>query len=347
MVEIGMEPVQIRSGRLKRFTEVKFLPMLLLVAMVASWKFLGTRSVVTQLMMVGIITLSYVRGAVKRGETPRQMGFDTSQLASGLGWGFLLGAVLMVGTVGALVTFGWYTISWKPDASVLNMISITVFFALVAVVEEVLFRGMLMRWLERKRGTVFALTVSSVIFGAVHLTNPNGNLAGAIGITVAAGLLLGGAYLFGRSLWLPIGIHWSWNLVQGPVLGARVSGLTFSSLFQSRPTGPEVWTGASFGPEAGMMSVVFGASAGIWLVWSAHKRGNFRRRPVDPALVGLSEAAGLGVAPSGNEPHEHLVGGEAPVTRHESGLTLIGGVGEPDRLPRGEDDVPDPPTDSR
>ena len=40
-----------------------------------------------------------------------------------------------------------------------------------------------------------------------------------------ASIMLGIAYLRSGALWLPIGIHFGWNALQGPVLGISVTGM--------------------------------------------------------------------------------------------------------------------------
>ena len=59
--------------------------------------------------------------------------------------------------------------------------------------EEMLFRGVLFRWLEEFGGSWTALLLTSAFFGAAHLANPNATIIAAVGIAFEAGVLLGGA----------------------------------------------------------------------------------------------------------------------------------------------------------
>lgn len=105
-----------------------------------------------------------------------------------------------------------------------------------------------------------ALIVSSLFFGIVHIFNPGASLWSSIAIAIEAGLLLGAAYQYSGSLWLPIGIHWAWNFTQGNVFGFAVSGGdSGDSFFVSSATGPELFTGGAFGPEASILAAMLGA----------------------------------------------------------------------------------------
>ncbi|MER6002645.1 CPBP family intramembrane glutamic endopeptidase [Nonomuraea angiospora] len=55
--------------------------------------------------------------------------------------------------------------------------------ASVAVAEERLFRGVLFRIVEEHTGTVIALVVSALLFGATHLVNVNATQSGPAPLT--------------------------------------------------------------------------------------------------------------------------------------------------------------------
>ena len=96
--------------------------------------------------------------------------------------------------------------------------------------EELLFRGILFRWIEEFGGSWAALIVTSVLFGAAHLVNPNATYIAAVGIAVEAGVMLGAAYMLTRSLWFPMGIHAAWNFTQGEIFDIPVSGTPMHGL---------------------------------------------------------------------------------------------------------------------
>ena len=142
-----------------------------------------------------------------------------------------------------------------------------------AIFEEILFRGIIFRITEEKLGSVWALIISSSLFGFGHLANANSTVFSAIAITIEAGLLLGASYIYAKNLWLPIGIHFAWNFSEGGIYGAIISGNGLNkSLISSNISGPELLTGGLFGPENSLQAVVIGLSMGILFLWMANKR---------------------------------------------------------------------------
>jgi membrane protease YdiL (CAAX protease family) len=158
------------------------------------------------------------------------------------------------------------------------------------IVEETLFRGVILRQLEKLVGTWWALGATSALFGAVHMINPDATWTGAVSIMVEAGVLLGAAYLYTRRLWLAAGMHAAWNFTQAWVFSVPVSGTGQPvGILVTRRTGPEWLTGGDFGLEASMAAVLVATAAGLWMLWKAHQKGTFvkpvwQRPPSDEAV---------------------------------------------------------------
>ncbi len=149
-------------------------------------------------------------------------------------------------------------------------------FALIpGVTEEILFRGLIFRYLERAAGSWIALFLSALLFGFAHYTNPNAGLIPAIAIAIEAGIMLGAVYMLTRRLWAAIGVHAAWNFTQGWVYGIPVSGFSEPGLIDSTRNGPDWLTGGAFGLEASVVAMVLAALAGLILLWIAHQREQF------------------------------------------------------------------------
>ena len=144
-------------------------------------------------------------------------------------------------------------------------------------IEEVLFRGILFRFLEQFGGSWFALALTSALFGLGHIVNPNASAFSSFAIAVEAGVLLGGAYMLTRSLWAPIGLHAAWNFTQGYVYDVPVSGIDQQGMVEAQLSGPELLSGGLFGLEASIIALLCATAAGTWLVVRAVRAGHLVR----------------------------------------------------------------------
>lgn len=189
----------------------------------------------------------------------RRLAGDTS-IGFGVGILFFL---LVTGTMALLGGYRVGSVSWDGNALVESLFT----FLVVAVGEEVLFRGIVFRMIDDRWGTAVGLVASALIFGFVHISNTNATVWSSLAIAVEAGLLLAAAYKWSGTLWLPIGIHWSWNFFQGPVFGFAVSGNGTPSLISPVIQGSDWLTGGTFGAEASLPAFVLGlALAVVFLV---------------------------------------------------------------------------------
>ena len=181
------------------------------------------------------------------------------------GKGLAVGAVFMLAVTLVMMLFGLYRIIAVHADDPLPLVTAFFLFLYVAVGEEILFRGVLFRWIDEKWGFVAALVVSSLLFGFMHYGQPGATWWSSLAIAIEAGLLLGAAYKYSGTLWLPIGIHWAWNFVQGNIFGFEVSGGDAGkALLQATVSGPDILTGGSFGAEASVITVVLGLALSLW-----------------------------------------------------------------------------------
>lgn len=135
-----------------------------------------------------------------------------------------------------------------------------------ALAEELIFRGYPFQHLEEGIGAPGAIAVFSVLFAAVHLSNPGASVWGLIN-TVLIGILLAKAYLRTRALWLPWGIHFGWNATLGFLCGLPVSGLRIVNVVvRTSVAGPRWMTGGSYGIEASATGTV-AVLVGLVIVW--------------------------------------------------------------------------------
>jgi len=185
-----------------------------------------------------------------------------------LGHGLAIGGVMillvaMLERAGGLVQF-----SYAPQP-VLRAASLTfVVLAVAAVNEEAIFRGYPFQRLVESITPVGAIAVTSALFGLGHLGNPHHTWISTTN-TMLVGIPFAIAYLRTRSLWMPIGMHFSWNFLLGFLLGLPVSGITFPvSILQAHVRGAAWLTGAEYGPEGGLLATGVVAAAILYLSFS-------------------------------------------------------------------------------
>ena len=191
-----------------------------------------------------------------------------NQCLAGMAGGFLLmGSVALI--VRGLDGFHWVL---APEGGFPALGTGAWLFLVVALREELLFRGYAFQRFADGAGEWLALGLASLYFAQAHWDNPG--MTGSIRVWASlnitlAGILLGLCYLKTRSLALPIGLHLAWNWTQGCLLGFGVSGINLESflkpVFHDRP----LWfTGGSFGLEASLpCAVVCGLAIAGLALW--------------------------------------------------------------------------------
>ena len=188
------------------------------------------------------------------------------------GIGLLIGAGLYTACELVLIILGIYRIDGLNPVS--DMIPAIAMAVSSSTFEELLFRGVLFRSVETWFGSWAALVVSSLVFGLTHMINPQGTVEGALFIAVEAGILLAGAYMLTRRLWLSIGFHMAWNYTQSAIFSGVVSGNDAAQgLIRSTVKGPDLLTGGRFGVESSVLALVLCTSTGVVMVVMAVKRG--------------------------------------------------------------------------
>lgn len=195
---------------------------------------------------------------------------DISSIGNGLFIGFSYFIIVTL----TMSLCGYYHIKSIQFDWEKQLFSFTLFF-LVAVSEEIFFRGILFRMINRRWNIWAALVISALIFGGLHIFNDNATLWSSIAIAIEAGSLLGAAYAYSKNIWLPIGIHWIWNYTQGNILGFPVSGEdNVTSIITPEISGPQWLTGGSFGAEASVISAVIGLLISLWFIRKTIQQGH-------------------------------------------------------------------------
>lgn len=218
-----------------------------------------------------IVTVGIFRRYIDQ-ESFQSMGFYPGgyrmETAAGLG----LGALMIATGFGALIFL--QELQWiGTNVDLSNILLGVVLFVLVAIAEELLLRGYVLNNLMKSMHRLIALVISSVMFTLVHIFNPDFSWIGFLNILLA-GILLGLPYIYTKSLWLPIALHFSWNFFQGIIFGFNVSGHQTYSLFTQSRTADTIWNGGKFGFEGSVLSLIFQGIAILSLWWYFSKKTN-------------------------------------------------------------------------
>lgn len=271
-------PDRARRGRVLRNPFVRLLLFVLLVGfgfVGASFALaglgLGWGMLETFVVQFLVVTLAYLVLAVFV-ERRRPLELQPRR-AAGLAHGLALGAALFLASFGLIALLGGYRFD-GVDPTYDPWLMVFVVGLVAGTTEEMMFRGVLFRLTEELVGTWGAAAVSGAVFGLVHLTNPDATPWGAIAIGLEAGLMFALLYVVTRSLWVCMGAHAAWNVVQGPILGVAVSGTGDPGGFiLTSPAGPDWLSGGRFGAEASYVTVALLVAFTVWLAVVAVRRG--------------------------------------------------------------------------
>ena len=124
-----------------------------------------------------------------------------------------------------------------------------VFFLLLcgAFLEELVFRGYVLRKLHEKFPLIISLSISSLIFCLIHFNLSEIAIFPMINIFLA-GMLLGVLFIKTKNIWLATGFHFLWNYVQ-TILGFNVSGEEYPSFLILNFESMNLFNGGDFGFE--------------------------------------------------------------------------------------------------
>ncbi len=185
----------------------------------------------------------------------------------GVGLGGGLGSALAVTLLPALLGFAFWEKTPGQSFQPASVAFVSVLLLFGAIGEELLFHGYAFQLLLSKVGAFATLLPVGVLFAAAHEANLGSNWLSFFN-TFLWGALLGLCFLRSGDLWLAIGVHYGWNLAL-PLCGVPVSGFEMNTTgWQLKWRIPEIWSGAGYGPEAGLLCTFVVPLLG-WALWKA------------------------------------------------------------------------------
>jgi uncharacterized protein len=173
------------------------------------------------------------------------------RLGVAVGWGAAIACVLPLTLFGGIAVvlnlqfaaWGWWIVY-------------LVFFAVLAFVEEIAFRGYGFQRLERVVGPVGAVVVFGVLYMVLQAALPGASLLSYF-TSGALAILLSTTYLRTRALWFSWGINFAWKASRALIFGLVISGVgNFSPVVQGEPMGRRWLTGGGFGLDGSVLALV-------------------------------------------------------------------------------------------
>jgi len=181
--------------------------------------------------------------------------------------GLLVGSIILVLLISESISFtvlNPLTIIFKP----------LILFILLALGEEIIFRGILYRITEQSLGTWIALIISAFLFGIVHITNDHADFLGILSAALA-GVMFGVLYTISGRLWYPLAIHIGWNFFQY-FFGLPVSGMDdFEYFMDASRDGPAWFVGGGFGIENSSLTILMILGLSAFLIYRIRITGKY------------------------------------------------------------------------
>ncbi len=190
------------------------------------------------------------------------------------------GAAMVALPMAVLFALGVYErVLFRGASSAL--LGVAALIGIAATLEELTYRCLLFRLLERAWGTTVALVVQAVVFALQHLENvTQGGTSDVVTMLIAVtvtGLLWAAVFVVTRNLWVVAAHHAAWNftiLLAGVPLSGIEDWRTLAPL-ESRFAGPDWLTGGMFGPESSWLVIASTTVAVVLLLQAARRHGAF------------------------------------------------------------------------
>jgi len=216
---------------------------------------------VEQAMLVFLLLLGY--SALGFSFERQQHPLSEQGLPRRAGWQGEMGLGLAVGWAAALLCVlpltvaGGIAIVLTPQVSAwMWLLADIAFFALLALVEEVVFRGYAFQSFARAVGPLGATLGFAVFYAMVQAMLPGSSHA-SIAVSVALSLLLSTAYLRTKALWVSWGLNFAWKGSRALLFGLTVSGISnHSPVVQGDPMGPLWLSGGGFGLDGSWVAFI-------------------------------------------------------------------------------------------
>lgn len=177
-----------------------------------------------------------------------------------LALGGLAGMAMIGLPIAVLFGLGMYEVV-QVRGLAMALWSVAGLIVIAALLEELVYRALLFRVLERAWGTRPALAAQAVVFALTHVENLPHAGWGAVAIMLVSvtvlGLVWASLFVLTRNLWTGVAHHAAWNftILSSGVPLSGIDDWRAIAPLASRYAGPDWLTGGAFGPESSWLVI--------------------------------------------------------------------------------------------
>lgn len=299
----------------------------------APWRPLTEQAMLVFLLLLGYAAMGLVLDRqthpVSAQGFPRRKGWvKEAALGAAFGWGLAVACVLPMAVRGGIAIV--LNLQWSAWGWLLVEIA---FFGLLALAEEVAFRGYGFQRFMQAVGPLGAALGFAAYYAIVQILLPGGNHA-SIGVSLALSFLLSAAYLRSRALWVSWGLNFGWKASRALIFGLAVSGMSnHSPVVEGDPMGPFWLTGGGYGLDGSWLAF-FVLLAALPVLIKVTRDLDFRYNA--PVLVPGGIPVDLDAA--ARSQHETAMGTTAPAAQPLVQILPVTPPQTPQRLPDASQD---------
>lgn len=285
------------------------------------WSPLIEQAMLVFLMLLGYSALGFWLNRqlqpVSTQGLPWRQGW-TGEFGIGLATGWAIAVVCVL----PLVLIGGIAIVLSTQLSAWGwLLADVAYFALMALAEEIVFRGYAFQRFARALGPAGATLGFAAFYSIMQAMLP-GSSRISMAVSIALSLVLTTAYLRTQALWVSWGLNFGWKASRALLFGLALSGVnSHSPVIQGNPMGPFWLTGGGFGMDGSWVTFLL-LLAAIPLVFRVTRELEFRYNvpvivpagvPVDlDAAARRQHEAAMGVVEPAAPPLVQILPAAAP-----------------------------------
>ncbi len=167
--------------------------------------------------------------------------------------GFAIGGGAIAIAISLLILVGW--LDNEPGTASewgAPLVRMALLLVPAAFMEELITRGYVLTTMKDALNWRWAVVITSLAFGLLHMMNPGAN-AQSVFVVALAGVFLAAVRIVTDSLYAAWAAHFAWNWVMAALFHVPVSGYAFGyPAYRYVDAGPDWATGGAWGPEIGI-----------------------------------------------------------------------------------------------